>query len=119
VALGSDVGAGTSLSAFRTMDAAYQTQQLRGEAVSPVRLLYLATLGGARALHLDRSIGSFERGKRADLVVVDPSRSRLLATRWGDAASPACERLSALVTLGDDRVVERVVVDGREVWTAP
>jgi guanine deaminase len=114
IALGSDIGAGTSLSALRTMDAAYQVQQLRGDAVSPVHLLHLATLGGARALHLDADIGSLAVGKRADLVVLDPRRSRLLAPRW-QASVPAHERLSALITLGDDRIVERVVVDGVEV----
>ena len=33
--------------------------------------LVMATIGGARALHLDHLIGSLERGKRADLAVVD------------------------------------------------
>jgi 5-methylthioadenosine/S-adenosylhomocysteine deaminase len=37
----------------------------------PVReALAMATIGGARALHLDHLVGSLERGKRADLAVV-------------------------------------------------
>jgi 5-methylthioadenosine/S-adenosylhomocysteine deaminase len=33
--------------------------------------LELATLGSARALHMEREIGSLERGKRADVLIVD------------------------------------------------
>ena len=43
---------------------------LRGEG------LYLATLGGARALDLDDRIGSLTPGREADLVVLDPNARR-------------------------------------------
>jgi aminodeoxyfutalosine deaminase len=41
---------------------------------SPEDALEMATIGSARALHLDRDVGSLEKGKRADFLVVQPSR---------------------------------------------
>lgn len=41
---------------------------------SPAEALELATLGAARALLLDHEAGSLEHGKRADFLVVKPSR---------------------------------------------
>jgi cytosine/adenosine deaminase-related metal-dependent hydrolase len=42
---------------------------------TPVDVLDMATLGAARALHLDGETGSLERGKAADFLVVQPARS--------------------------------------------
>ncbi|PIR16948.1 MAG: guanine deaminase [Deltaproteobacteria bacterium CG11_big_fil_rev_8_21_14_0_20_49_13] len=67
--LGTDVGAGTSMSLFTAMRHADYIQP--NIAVTPVKALYLATLGGARALSLDNETGNFEAGKAADFNTID------------------------------------------------
>lgn len=50
VGLGTDVGAGTSFSQLQSLNEAYKVMQLQGARLDPFKSLYLATLGGARAL---------------------------------------------------------------------
>ena len=114
VGLGTDVGGGDSFSLMRTVNEAYKVAQLRGTGLDPARALYLATLGGARALDLGDRIGSFEVGKEADLVVLDPAATPLLARRTGVAGGWR-ERLFALLMLGDERAVAETWVMGEAV----
>lgn len=118
VGLGTDVGGGDSLSLLRTVNEAYKVAQLRGGPMSPERALYLATLGGARALDLDDRIGSFEPGREADFVVLDPAATPLLARRTA-VARDWRERLFALLMLGDDRHVAETRVMGRATARTP
>jgi len=73
-------------------------------AVSAQTALDMATIGGARALHMDRLIGSLEAGKRADLITVSMSATR---------QTPLYDAVSHLVytTRGDD--VRTTIVDGK------
>ncbi len=112
LALGSDIGAGTSFCAFATMSEAYKVAQVRGHALHPFTAFYLATLGGARALHIDAHVGNLAPGKEADFCLLDLAATPLLARRLGRAKTFE-ERLFALMTLGDDRAVRRVYVAGR------
>ena len=114
VGLGTDVGAGTSFSQLQSLNEAYKVMQLQGKKLDPFKSLYLATLGGARALYLDDKIGNFESGKDADFVVLDYQATPLLDYRLQQAKSLA-ETLFALVTLGDDRCVQETFAAGRSV----
>ena len=114
LAVATDIGGGTSYSLPATLGAAYRTAQLRGRRLAPERAFYLATLGNAEALGMDGEIGRLEPGLHADLVVLDPRATPLLAAR--DALSETlADTLLALMTLGDDRIVRASWVAGREL----
>ncbi len=111
-AIATDVGGGTSFSMLRTLAEAYKVAQLRGHFLSPLRALYLATLGGARVLGVEESIGNFAIGKEADFVVLDPASTPLAARRM-EHTRTLQERLFALIMLGDDRAVRQTYVLGK------
>lgn len=50
--------------------------------LTPYQVLYTATMAGARALGLDKSVGSLEAGKLADLVFFDAASSPLTNTSF-------------------------------------
>lgn len=102
VGIGTDVGAGTSFSLLRTLADAYKVLQLKEQNLTALRAFYLATLGGARSLYLEAQIGNLQTGKEADLVVLDPAATPLIARRMQQARTLE-ERLFILMTLGDDR----------------
>jgi guanine deaminase len=112
--IATDVGGGTSFSMLRTLGEAYKVSQMLGQRLSPLRAFYLATLGGARCLHLDHRIGSFSVGHEADFVVLDRHATPLLARRCAQARSLS-ETLLILMTLGDDRCIAATYAMGNEI----
>ena len=114
VTLGTDVGAGTSFSMLQTMNEAYKVARLKGSYLPALRMFYLATLGAARAMRLEDTIGSFAPGLEADFVVLDPQATPLLARRTGHCNSLE-ELLFALALLGDDRTIAATYSGGRKV----
>ncbi len=112
VGIGSDVGAGTSLSTFRSLNEAYKIMQLQKKKLSPFKAFYLATLGGARSLHLDNFIGNFEKDKEADFIVIDLKATPLIDYRLRNS-STLFDRLFALMMLADDRAIKATYIAGK------
>jgi guanine deaminase len=106
-------GPARRFSILHTLGEAYKVGQLHGDALDPFHALYLATLGGARALDLSEGIGNLEPGKEADFVVLDLAATPLMARRLAGAKSLE-NKLFALTVLGDDRVVARTYLAGVE-----
>ncbi len=115
VALGTDVGGGTSFSMLQTMSEAYKMAQLRGISVTAAQSYYLATLGSAQALGIDDRVGKLQAGYAADIAVLDPQATPLLALR-ADVAETLDELLFALMICGDDRAIQATFVAGELVY---
>jgi guanine deaminase len=115
VSIGTDVGGGTSFSMFRTLHEAYKVLQLAGRTLGVLDAFHMATLGGAKALHLDDRIGNLAPGKEADFIVIDPQSTPLMARRFANARDLA-ERLFVLMMLADDRAVAATYVLGERAY---
>ena len=116
IGLATDTGGGSSFSMLRTMASAYEIGQLNGTVLHPAELMWLATAGSAKALHLDPQIGTLDPGKFADIVVLDLHATPAISQR----AATADDLWSALfptIMMGDDRAIHAVWVQGNLVKT--
>ncbi len=108
VGLGTDGAASNNdLDMFEEMDTAAKLHKLtrRDPTTLPAPVaLEMATIEGARAIHMDKLIGSLEVGKLADLIVVDISSAHQL---------PSYNLYSTLVYATKAGDVETVIVNGR------
>jgi 5-methylthioadenosine/S-adenosylhomocysteine deaminase len=111
VGLGPDGPAGSNndLNMFEEMDLAAKLQKvttLNPEVLPASMALEMATIRGARALGMEKEIGSLETGKRADLIMVRLDKPN---------AVPLYDPISQMVYAlkGDD--VRDVMVNGKPV----
>jgi len=106
VSIGADgAPCNNNLDAFLEMRLAALIHKPRaGTRAMPAPLVVkMATLGGARALGLDASIGSLEVGKRADVIAVSMA---------GAHVAPTEDPYSAIVYAARSTDVRHVVIDG-------
>jgi 5-methylthioadenosine/S-adenosylhomocysteine deaminase len=110
VGLGTDGAASNNdLNLWEEMDTAAKLHKLvlkDPTVLNAKEALQLATINGARAIHLDKEIGSLEPGKRADLIIVNIESSH----QW-----PLYNIYSHLVYATKASDVDTVMINGRLV----
>ena len=114
IGLATDVGGGSSFSMLRTMSAAYEIAQLKGQSITPLQLLWLSTLGAAKTLKLDHCIGSLNINNHADFIILNLKSTPLIEKKYINAVSFE-ERLFSTIILGDDRAIDSVWVKGQKL----
>ena len=81
VGLGTDGAASNNdLNMWEELDTVAKLHKLitmTPTVISALEAFEMGTIGGARAIHLEKEIGSLEAGKRADLILVDFGGSHL------------------------------------------
>jgi cytosine/adenosine deaminase-related metal-dependent hydrolase len=71
-----------------------------------LNVVEMATLGGARALHREKDLGSLEPGKLADLIILDHNSTALV---------PLYDVYSTLVYAASPRDVRTTIIHGRVI----
>ena len=115
VSLASDVGGGNSFSMFQVMNEAYKVSRMNDFNLDPVKAFYLTTLGAAKVLNMDDSIGNLEPGKEADFIVIDLNATEIISQK-NKISSSIKETLFNLMTLGDDRLIDEVYIMGQRTY---
>ena len=111
VGLATDTGGGSSFSMLRTMASCYEIAQLRNNALHPAQLLWLATMGSAKALHLEKEIGNLKVGYIADVIAID-LKSTDVITQRADLAIDIWEAIFPTLMMGDDRAIAATFIAG-------
>jgi guanine deaminase len=114
IGLATDTGGGSSFSMLRTMAAAYEVAQLRGTALHPAQLWWLATAGNAGLLGVADRIGTLAPGIEADLIAVDLASTPAIAQR-ATRADDIWEALFPTIMMGDDRAIAAVWIAGERL----
>ncbi|MEM3506385.1 MAG: amidohydrolase [Candidatus Bathyarchaeia archaeon] len=89
---------------IRTTALLHKLSSLDPTSISALNVLEMATIGAAKAIGMDKEIGSIEPNKKADIQIVNPNKARYIP--FGNA-------ISMLVYCGYGSDVETVIVDGK------
>ncbi|HSO73854.1 MAG TPA: amidohydrolase [Blastocatellia bacterium] len=110
VGLGTDGAASNNdLNLWEEIDTAAKLHKLVSKdptVITAREALEMATIRGARAIHLDKDIGSLEAGKLADLIIVNATAAH---------QTPAYDVYSKLAYSTKASDVETVIINGRVI----
>jgi guanine deaminase len=123
VGLGTDVAGGYSLSMFNEMKETTEMSKIlevytekSNTTITPSEAFYLATLGGAETLSLEKEIGSLEKGKKGDFLIIDYRKSDPLNGK--SEFNKPDEILSRIIYRGSCSIVKHVFINGEEINTS-
>ena len=110
VGIGTDGSASNNnLDMFQEMDMCaklHKVERLDPTVLNAKEVLTLATRSGAEAIGLENQIGSLEKDKKADLIIIDTHKPHL---------TPLYDPASQLVYAASGSDVRDVIIDGRLV----
>ena len=104
VGLGSDNMTGDMIEAMRLALMIARIKTGDSTALPSMEILEMATMNGARAVGLQNEIGSLEKGKKADLIMLDLKKPHLV---------PVIDAVPDIVHYAIASDVDTVIVDGR------
>jgi guanine deaminase len=119
IGLGTDVAGGYSLSMINEMKEAIESSKFAnlylksGEPMTLAEAFYLATLGGAKILSMHNKIGSLDKGKKADFLIIDHKKADPMAN-VSKYMKPD-QILSKLIYRGDASMVKHVFIEGEKI----
>lgn len=94
---------------FKVMTYTTTTQRIRKmdrTIMTPDMVVRMATLGGAKALGMDKNIGSIEKGKLADIVIVETQSMNMI---------PNYDPYATLVFQANPHNVDTTIVNGKVI----
>ncbi|MBC8312693.1 MAG: guanine deaminase [Candidatus Cloacimonetes bacterium] len=120
IGLGTDIAGGYSTSMFNEMREAIETSKMMNiihpekkyRRISVFEAFYLATLGGAKVLSLENEIGSLEKNKSADFLIINLDK---ISGNNEEILSNPKNILSKMIYLGNENIVEQVFVKGKRL----
>ncbi len=110
VGIGTDgVASNNNLNLFEEMKFASLIQkanEMDATVLPAKKIIEMVTIDGAKCLNLEKEIGSIEKGKKADMIILDSDNPHMF---------PEYDVYSNLVYSANGSEVESVIVDGRIV----